>query len=63
MSSRAVTAAVLCAIAALALALSLLGRTRVPTLGALIGWLSRHWTGRVLLFAVWAWSGWHFFAR
>jgi hypothetical protein len=64
-SSRALTIALLCGIGALALALDLAARLdrRLPTMGVLAAHLSRRRPVRILLFAVWAWSGWHFFAR
>jgi hypothetical protein len=64
-SSRTVTELALALIAAAVVGLDLLGRhsARLATLGALAGALCRRRAGRIALFAVWAWTGWHFFAR
>jgi uncharacterized protein DUF6186 len=64
-SSRTVTVLLLCALGVCVLGLEVLGHVRrtVPTLGGLAGRLSRWRPARVALFAVWAWCGWHFFAR
>jgi hypothetical protein len=42
--------------------------SRIPTLGALCGFVMRYRVGRVpagriLVFAFWWWLGWHFLAR
>jgi Family of unknown function (DUF6186) len=65
MTSRDVTIALLVAIAGVALGLEVVARRTawVPTLGAVLGAVARRPGGRVALFAVWAWTGWHFFAR
>jgi hypothetical protein len=64
-NGRASTVLALALIAATVVALDLLGRrtARIPTLGAIAGALCRRHPGRIALFAVWAWTGWHLFAR
>jgi Family of unknown function (DUF6186) len=40
-----------------------LSRGRLPTLGGLVGRITQHRWGQWLLVIVWAWFGWHTFAR
>jgi hypothetical protein len=54
--------AAICVLAALQLAARRPG-SRIPTLGALLGYLMRPRTGRVLVLLGWLWLGWHYFAR
>ena len=37
--------------------------TRVPSAGAVVGQVMRQRSGRVAVFIVWFWFGWHFLAR
>jgi hypothetical protein len=37
--------------------------SRIPPLGAVLGWVMRTRSGRVGVMAGWAWLGIHFFAR
>jgi hypothetical protein len=64
-SARTVTIALWVAIVVVAGGLEVAARRgqRLPTLGAIGTAVTRRRTGRLLLFAVWAWSGWHFFVR
>jgi Family of unknown function (DUF6186) len=69
--SRLMTIAAFAAAFALVGLVEVLGRrenTRVPTLGALCGFVmayrvGRLPVGRVAVFGFWWWVGWHFFAR
>ncbi|MBI1758371.1 MAG: hypothetical protein HYR62_03985 [Actinobacteria bacterium] len=37
--------------------------SKIPTLGELLGYLAAKPVGRTFVLALWAWTGWHFFAR
>ena len=43
--------------------LAFAGVTGVPTLGRVFGVIARHPFGRWSMFALWLWTGWHFFIR
>jgi hypothetical protein len=65
-SSRAVSILLFGLVAAGILTLDLLARrpaSKIPTLGEVFGLLSRTRVGRALVLGLWAWSGWHLFAR
>ena len=38
-------------------------RSPVPTIGEVLGHVMRARSGRVFVFVVWFWFGWHFLAR
>ncbi len=44
-------------------ALALAGVTGVPALGSVFRAIMRNPVGRWALFALWLWTGWHFFIR
>jgi len=49
-----------------AMALEVLSRrpaSRVASVGDVLGHVMRQRTGRVLVFVLWFWFGWHFIAR
>ena len=37
--------------------------SRIPTLGAWLGYVMRPKAGRVLILLGWLWLGWHYFSR
>ena len=37
--------------------------SRIPTLGAWLGYAMRSKAGRVLILLGWLWLGWHYFSR
>lgn len=63
--SRAVTLAGYAVLAATAVAYRLAGLVwpSVPTLGDVVGLITRRPAGRALLLLWWLWVGWHFFVR
>lgn len=66
MSSHDLTIAGYTAMASIGVFIQLLaysGRTRIPTLGALLGRVMRTRSGRVGVVTGWAWLGMHFFVR
>jgi hypothetical protein len=66
MSSRAVSLLLFGLIALGVLTLDRLARrpgSTVPTLGEVFGALTRTRVGRITVLGLWAWAGWHFFAR
>ena len=63
MSTRGFTIAALIGIG---VAVALIGRwprSTVPTIGQVLGALTRRPAGRAIVLAVWIWLGWHFFGR
>jgi hypothetical protein len=64
--TRAITIAGFIAIVTAAIFLQVWSRrpgTRIPSVGAFVGQVMRQRSGRVALFVVWFWFGWHFLAR
>jgi hypothetical protein len=64
--TRVVTIGGFVAVILAAVGLQLLARrpaSRVAPVGDVIGHVMRQRTGRVLVFVLWFWFGWHFIAR
>lgn len=59
------TSAAFLALGACALLIHRLGRSADPpgAIPDLLAWVIASWWGRVLVYALWLWSGWHFLAR
>ncbi len=59
------TSAAFLALGVTALLIHRLGRSSEPpgALPDLIAWVIAPWSGRVLVYGFWLWSGWHFLAR
>ncbi len=66
MTGQIVADAIWAALAAAALAAALaahLGRARLAKVSTVVRWLESRRPGYVAVLVVWAWAGWHFFAR
>ena len=66
MLTRAITIAGFVVIIAAGVALEFLARrpgSKVPSVGDVLSQVMRQRTGRVLVFVMWFWFGWHFIAR
>jgi Family of unknown function (DUF6186) len=64
--TRAITIGGFVAIILAGVALALVSRrseSRVASVGDMLGHVMRQRTGRVLVFVLWFWFGWHFIAR
>jgi hypothetical protein len=64
--TRAITIAGFVAIILAGVGLELVARrpaSRVASAGDVLGHVMRQRTGRVLVFVLWFWFGWHFIAR
>jgi hypothetical protein len=64
--TRAITIGGFVALISSAIALEMVARrpgSRVPSLGAMLSQVMRQRTGRVMVFIMWFWFGWHFLAR
>jgi len=66
MSTRVITIAGFVVIIASMVILEILARrpsSRIPALGAWLGYVMRPRAGRALILLGWLWLGWHYFAR
>lgn len=66
MSSRTITIIGFAAVIASFFVLEFLSRRRsskIPSLGAWLGYIMRPTAGRALILLGWLWLGWHYFAR
>jgi hypothetical protein len=64
--TRALTISGFVAIVVAGIGLEVLSRrpaSRVASVGDVLGHVMRQRTGRVLVFVLWFWFGWHFIAR
>ena len=64
--TRAITIGGFVAVILAAVALQFLARrpqSKVASVGDVLGQVMRQRTGRVLVFVLWFWFGWHFIAR
>ena len=64
--TRAITIGGFVAIILAGIAVELIARrpaSRVASVGDVLGHVMRQRTGRVLVFVLWFWFGWHFIAR
>jgi hypothetical protein len=55
--------AVLAALAVAAVAIGHLPRTRLARVSTVVRWLESSRLGYAAVLLLWAWAGWHFFAR